>query len=163
MLAGSCLCGTVAFEVEGDCTAIEVCHCSRCRQAYGGGMAATVYARLDGFRWVRGAAAVKVYNAPLRERPPQYRHVFCETCGSPLPICREEFAFVEIPVGTLTGETNAPLAYEIFAAQKLPWVSALDHVRQFAQAAPHGEEIVRELFSSQTAAPRAETASPKKE
>jgi hypothetical protein len=148
MLAGGCLCGTVAFEVEGDCTTIEVCHCRRCRQAYGSGMAATVYARLEGFRWIRGAEAVKVYDAPLRERPPQYRHVFCETCGSPLPICREEFDFVEIPVGTLAEEPNAPLAYEIFTAQRLSWVTALGHVHQFAQAASHGEEIVRELFPS---------------
>jgi hypothetical protein len=146
MLAGSCLCGTVAFEIEGDCTAVEVCHCGRCRQAYGSGVAATVYARLDGFRWIRGAEAVKVYDAPLRERPPRYRHVFCDTCGSPLPICREEFGFVEVPVGTLTDGANSPLAYEIFTAQRLPWVSALGHVPQFTRAAPRGEEVVRALF-----------------
>lgn len=151
MLTGSCLCGTVAFKVESALTAIEVCHCSRCRKAYGSGLAATVYVRLDGFRWVQGTEAVKVYDAPLRERPPQYRHAFCDRCGSPLPICREEFGFVEIPVGALSGGVISTLAYEIFAEQRLQWVSALGCVRQFAKAAPHGEEVVRELFSSQTA------------
>ncbi len=150
MLTGSCLCETVAFEVEGELSAVEVCHCSRCRKAYGIGLAATVYARLEGFRWVRGTEAVKVYDAPLRERPPQYRHAFCNSCGSPLPICREEFGFVEIPVGALSDGISSALAYEIFAGQRLQWVSALGHVRQFDKAALHGEEVIRKLLSSQT-------------
>ena len=150
MLTGGCLCGTVAFEVEGVLTPVEVCHCSRCRKAFGTGLAATVYARLYGFRWVRGTEAVKVYEAPLIERPPQYRHVWCDRCGSPLPIYREEFGFVEIPVGALSDGMNSTLAYEIFAEQRLQWVSALGCVRQFDKAAPHGEEVVRQLLSPQT-------------
>lgn len=151
MVAGSCLCGTVGFEVEGALTAVEVCHCRRGRKAYGNGLAATVYARLDGFRWVQGTEAVKVYEAPLRERPPQYRHVCCDCCGSPLPICRTECGFVETPVGGLSERINSPLVYEIFTEQRLQWVSALGCVREFEKAAPHGEAVVREVLSRQTA------------
>jgi hypothetical protein len=149
MVTGSCLCRTVAFAVEGALTVVEVCHCSRCRKAFGTGLAATVYARLDGFHWTHGAEAVKIYEAPLRERLPLYRHVFCNRCGSPLPICREEFGFVEIPVGALSAEMGSPLAYEIFADQRLQWVSALGRVRQFAKAAPPGEAVVREVLRLQ--------------
>lgn len=163
MLAGSCLCGTVAFEVEGDCTAIEVCHCRRCRQAYGSGMAATVYARLDGFRWVRGAAAVKVYDAPLRERPPQYRHVFCETCGSLLPICREESAFVEIP-----SEHSLARRMRLWPMRYSRRRNCLGSRLSITSAnLPKRRRTAKRLFGnyffSQTAAPRAGTTSLEKE
>ena len=35
MLTGSCLCGAVRFEVEGDATELYQCHCSLCRKSTG--------------------------------------------------------------------------------------------------------------------------------
>jgi hypothetical protein len=35
MTIGSCLCGSVAFEVSGMLTEIEYCHCPKCKKAYG--------------------------------------------------------------------------------------------------------------------------------
>jgi len=32
MYYGSCLCGTVAFEVEGELGPAEACHCTECRK-----------------------------------------------------------------------------------------------------------------------------------
>ena len=50
--SGGCLCGGVRFEVAGPLSEIELCHCPRCRRAYGSAFAATVYARRDDFRWL---------------------------------------------------------------------------------------------------------------
>jgi len=145
MLTGNCLCGAVAFEVEEKLTRVEVCYCSRCQRAYGTGLAATVYARLDRFRWVRGVDAVQTYDAPLLQEPPPYRHVFCGKCGSPLPICREEFGFVEIPVGVLSVQVKEALAYEMFIPRKHPWGARLGSVDCFEGAVPLSKKVLSEL------------------
>lgn len=142
---GGCLCEAVRFEVAEPLTRIEVCHCSRCRRSYGVGFAATVYARSAGFSWTRGRDAVTAYDAPLRTSPPAYRHTFCARCGSPLPIVRDDFGFVEIPVGTLDRTPDRPPAYEIFARSKPPWLPASVAGRSFDAAAPRAEHVAREL------------------
>jgi hypothetical protein len=35
MYTGSCLCGGVAYEIDGELEPIQVCHCSQCRKAQG--------------------------------------------------------------------------------------------------------------------------------
>src|SRR6266478_5531882 len=101
---GLCLCGAVAFEFQGPATPIELCLCIRCRRAYGSAFAATFYVDATDFRWLQGQDMISVYDAPLREKPPAYRHSFCRSCGSPLPIVREETPTVEVPAGLVQGD-----------------------------------------------------------
>lgn len=35
MQRGSCLCGAVRFEIDGELTPPDACHCSMCRKASG--------------------------------------------------------------------------------------------------------------------------------
>jgi hypothetical protein len=35
MLKGSCLCGQVRYEYDGEITEISICHCQQCRKAQG--------------------------------------------------------------------------------------------------------------------------------
>ncbi len=145
MYSGQCLCEAVAFEVTGPLTRVEVCHCSRCQRAYGSGLAATVYARFDQFRWLRGQDLLRSYDAPLLRDPPSYRHVFCGACGSPLPICREEHGFVEIPVGLLSPTAPGDLAYEMFAPRRHRWLEQWGAVPAFEAGAPASTKVLREL------------------
>src|SRR5262245_36082630 len=101
MAQGSCLCGEVAFEVGESLSDIELCHCRKCKKAYGAPFAATLYCKKDGFSWIRGRARVKTYDAPLEESPPAYRHCFCGRCGSALPLVWDDLPFVEVPVSSL--------------------------------------------------------------
>lgn len=41
MHKGSCLCGAVTFEIEGDLRAPDACHCSKCRKQSGHFFAST--------------------------------------------------------------------------------------------------------------------------
>jgi len=39
MIKGSCLCGKVQYEFQGEIEEIALCHCSQCRKAQGGAFA----------------------------------------------------------------------------------------------------------------------------
>jgi len=45
---GSCLCGDVAWEVEGSLDLMSHCYCSRCRKAHGTAFATYVMGPADG-------------------------------------------------------------------------------------------------------------------
>lgn len=54
MVHGSCLCRSVAWEIEGPLNWMENCHCSVCRRVHGSAFATFVGGPEDGFRWVQG-------------------------------------------------------------------------------------------------------------
>jgi hypothetical protein len=135
-MTGSCLCGGVAFEIDGRPTAIELCHCSRCRKAYGSAFAATFYVKLSSLRWTCGEDLIRVYDAPIVSAPPPYRHVYCAACGSPLPITRSEFGIAEIPAGIVDGDPRSRPACHIFVSRKAAWFEISDELPQHSESAP---------------------------
>src|SRR5262245_17722653 len=103
MVKGSCLCGAVAFEIEGRLSPMQYCHAGRCRKATGSAFAAEVAAHASDLRWIRGENLVTVYEAPLPREPPPYRRAFCRVCGSPVPVALEGTNFVVLHAGVLDG------------------------------------------------------------
>jgi hypothetical protein len=132
---GTCLCGGVAFAIDGAGTPMELCHCSRCRKAYGSAFAATFYVEAARFRWIRGEDVVAVYEAPIKKQPPAYRHVFCRVCGSPLPIVRGDINLVEIPAGAVDGDPGTRPVRHIFTRTKAPWFEITDGLARFDERA----------------------------
>ena len=45
MLRGSCLCGTVRYEIRGPVGRVSHCHCAMCRKAHGAAFA--TYGRVE--------------------------------------------------------------------------------------------------------------------
>ena len=132
-MEGSCLCGAVAFSVDGPGPAIELCHCSRCRRAYGTAFAATFYVDLSRLRWTRGEALIRVYDAPIIEHPPPYRHSFCAACGSPLPIVRKALGIAEIPAGIIDGDPGTRPVRHIFTRRQAEWFEISDQLPRFPE------------------------------
>ena len=144
-LRGGCLCGAVSF-VAAAPTPIELCHCPRCRKAYGGAFAATCYVRATDFRWTRGARRVATYEAPVRERPPGYRHAFCRDCGSPLPIVDRRIGFAEIPAGALDGDPGVRPLRHIFTARQAPWYAITDQLPRYDAHVDRSEHLAVALL-----------------
>ena len=121
MVAGSCLCGGVAFVLEGDLTPIQLCHATRCRKASGAAFAPEMLAPREGFRFVRGEELVREYEAPLLEEPPAYRRAFCSVCGSPLPVALDGTPFVLLNAGVLDDDPGTRPFRQAFVSQKAAW------------------------------------------
>src|SRR6266540_5741985 len=99
MISGSCLCGTVRYEVTGPFNMMMSCHCSMCRKQHGSGFATYVSAPIDRFRWVAGEDAIMAY--PSSEQGMRYN---CKVCGSVVPLMMPTHGLAVLPAGPLEGD-----------------------------------------------------------
>ena len=118
---GSCLCGAVTFEYDGQPERMLNCHCSRCRRAMGAAYATMVMVRHEVFRWLSGQEQIVNYKMPEAKVKGT---AFCRTCGSQVPRRRDESA-MQIPAGCLDDDPGARPSLNIFTESKAAW-SALD-------------------------------------
>ncbi|MBI3205332.1 MAG: GFA family protein [Myxococcales bacterium] len=125
MLNGECLCGSVAWEIEGPLKKMGHCHCSMCRKWHGTAYATFVTFDKPAFRWVRGEDHIAGYEAVAGSV-----RLFCRTCGSKLPAL-EPFAWS--PAGPLVGDLGLTPSMHIFVASKAPWHTIRDDVAQLAE------------------------------
>src|SRR5262249_62260761 len=75
MLTGSCLCGSVAYEVDAPTGPIVHCHCTTCRKTHGAAFSTVMPVPRAAFRWLRGEELVSSF-----ESSPGKLRRFCTTC-----------------------------------------------------------------------------------
>lgn len=96
---GSCLCGAVAYEVDGELQRLVDCACPLCRRSRGGSGSTNTPVPAARFRWTHGAERVRSFE--LRAGQKDFRTDFCDCCGSLLPTVAEGRDEVSIPVGSV--------------------------------------------------------------
>jgi hypothetical protein len=130
---GSCLCGDVAYEAEGEPLFMQSCHCTRCRRARGAAHGTNIFYRADKFRWTKGEELLGEYKVPEARF---YTNSFCRHCGAPMPRVSRERNFAVIPAGSL--DTDPPLRSQrhIFVSYKAPWFEITDSAPQFPEGPP---------------------------
>lgn len=112
---GSCLCGALSYEIEGEFDGVWVCHCSNCRKASGGAGNTILVVPRDRFHWRTGEDHRVTY--ALR---PTYAITRCRTCGTPLP-AEEDESNVYLTAGTLDDPLGAGIHTRIFAGSRPDW------------------------------------------
>ncbi len=98
LTSGSCLCGDVAYEIEGAPVAMYQCHCSRCRKSRSAAHGANLFYRLENFRWLSGESQVADYKVPEALR---FAVAFCRRCGGATPKVARERGIVIVPAAPL--------------------------------------------------------------
>ncbi len=125
---GSCLCGKVKYQLDGEFQSFFLCHCQRCQKDTGSAHAANLFANAATLTWLQGANDVRRYQYP------DSRHVkaFCHHCGSALPVATEDPALVVVPAGSL--DTPVPILPngKIYLASAAAWATSLEDVASFA-------------------------------
>ncbi len=122
MLTGRCLCGRIAYEVDGKLGPVTFCHCETCRRAQGGAFVVAAPVRRKYFRLVSGADVITEYESS----PGKYRG-FCRVCGSPIWSRRpSDPEIVRLRLGTLDGDPGRRPAAHVFVALKAPWFEITD-------------------------------------
>jgi hypothetical protein len=132
MLTGSCLCGGVRYEYEGEITEISMCHCAQCRKAQGSAFVAVAPIESARFRITSGTGLLKEYRSmPVKAR------VFCSNCGSPIYSARDDMPEVKrLRIGTVETPFTCRNAYHIFVGSKAPWHEITDGYPQYAEFKP---------------------------
>ncbi|HEX8237680.1 MAG TPA: GFA family protein [Abditibacteriaceae bacterium] len=129
MYKGSCLCGTVNYEIEGEPGDIVFCHCSRCRKANGTAFLAAAPVQTEQFSIVSGNQSLVEY-----ESSPGVYRVFCGQCGSPLFSKRDAMPeTIRVRIGTLDTPIESKPTAHIFVADKANWFDIRDEAPQFPE------------------------------
>jgi hypothetical protein len=126
-MKGSCLCGSVSFEVKPPFAAFRYCHCSRCRKASGSAHAANLFVAEGQFAWLKGEGSVKRYDLPEAQR---FSVWFCGNCGSRVPHKVRSRSDYLVPAGLLDHDPRMRPENSIFWNSKAPWyVGPHEHER----------------------------------
>ena len=120
---GSCLCGAVTFEVEGELKPGDACHCVQCRRQSGHYWASTNIPRdrltvhgMDKVTWFQSSERV--------------RRGFCGTCGSVLFWDPPHLDWTSIALGAFDAPTGTHLEMHIFTSQKGDYYEIADGLPQ---------------------------------
>lgn len=111
MHQGSCLCGAVSFEVQGELPPPDACHCVQCRKHSGHYLVGTDVPRAA--VTIRGEENVTWYRSSEK-----VRRGFCAICGSSLffdPVYKD---WIGIAMGAFEAPTGTKLAIHIFVSEK---------------------------------------------
>ncbi len=126
---GSCLCGEVTFEIEGDFENFFLCHCKRCRKDTGSAHAANLFSSTAKLRWLSGQEKVKTFNF----RSEGHIKSFCTNCGSALPNLQMDGKLLVVPAGSLDSDINIKPQGHIYYASKANWDTELEKVPKFEE------------------------------
>jgi hypothetical protein len=124
MHKGSCLCGAVTFEVNGDLRPPDACHCTACRKTSGHYFVSTDVPR----------SAVAIHgeeNVRWHQSSAKARRGFCGTCGSSLfwdALARD---WIGIAMGAFDDPTSTHIHVHVFVAEKGDYYEIADDVPQF--------------------------------
>ena len=127
--AGSCLCGQVRFEVDGDFERFFLCHCGRCRKDTGSAHAANLFSSTARLTWLSGREMVTEFNLPST----RHTRCFCATCGSALPYRQTDGALLVVPAGSLDSSVRMRPDAHIFVSSRASWDEGLATLPTFAR------------------------------
>jgi hypothetical protein len=129
---GSCLCGEVNYEIDGELGEFGYCHCRSCRKASGSAHGANAPVDRASFRLTSGAELIREF-----ESSPGKLRAFCSRCGSPLfAYLTQSPDVLRIRLGSLDTPFNKRPRAHTFVSQKADWEPIEGAVPQFPEWAP---------------------------
>lgn len=131
-IKGSCLCGTVSFEIDRADGPFEICHCSRCRKVTGANGMYGISVKKEHFRFLSGEDHIGTWEAPILYAPPAYVSTFCKTCGSVVPL-PGDFEEVEIPAGLFDDDPGIVPDRHIYIEYKPKWDGTVEREPTFTR------------------------------
>ena len=124
---GSCLCGKVTFEIQGEFQSFYLCHCRNCRKDTGSAHAANLFSSSATLHWLTGEELVRTFDY----QSSGHIKSFCMECGSALPNLQQNGKLLVVPAGCLDTKTDIRPDGHIFIADKADWDHDLEHIQTF--------------------------------
>jgi len=116
MLKGSCLCGAITYQIDGQLEEMGHCHCRMCQKAHGAAFGTYAMVRWDEFEVLGGEDQIGRYqSSDIITRS------FCKSCGSTLQFIRVDASAFGLAVGTLDDDPGIMPVYEIWTESKAKW------------------------------------------
>ena len=126
MIQGSCLCGSVRYEVRGPLDPATHSHCSMCRKAHGAAFGSYARVQRSEFVLLSGADDIASYQSS-----PEVTRTFCRRCGSTLQFIRATRPNTfSLALGTLDDDPGVRPSMHIHIESKVPWLDINDGIPQ---------------------------------
>ena len=116
-MKGSCLCGSVEYEIDQLDMPIANCHCRTCRKSHAAMFASTAGVKREHFRLLKGRDKLTAFESS----PGKLRH-FCSVCGSHLIAERPGQPHVTLRVATLDEDPGFKPSAHIWRSHDVPWL-----------------------------------------
>lgn len=124
---GSCLCGSVQFDICGSFEHFFLCHCTRCQKNSGSAHAANLFATGATLTWTRGQDDVRHFQLP----DTRHARAFCQHCGSALPNTQMDGTLLVVPAGSLDSQVPIQPKAHIFCTSRASWDHDLEHIPHY--------------------------------
>lgn len=143
MHKGTCLCGSISYEIDGKLGDFGYCHCTSCRKASGSAHGANSGVERSKFRLRDDPGDLKQFESS----PGKFR-AFCGNCGSPIyAYLSKTPELIRIRLGTLDTPFGKRAKAHTFVADKAAWDIIEGDTPQFDEWAPM--EVLVQLGSRQ--------------
>lgn len=124
---GSCLCGEVNFEIDGDFESFYLCHCKHCQKDTGSAHASNLFSSVAKIVWLSGQDKIKTYELPST------KHIksFCSNCGSAVPSLQMNDKLLVVPAGSLNQDISIKPNAHIFTSSRANWDHELENIKSY--------------------------------
>jgi len=130
MLTGSCLCGSIRYQVAMDdkVDTVVFCHCTRCRKWSGAAFNVAITIKANEFTLLTGQDKIKAFTINGVNR------YFCRECGSNLFTVRDNNkTFYRLRIGTLDTPIYPKQKIHIYTDSKANWDTICDGGIEFSE------------------------------
>jgi hypothetical protein len=122
--SGTCFCGSVQVEVEGQAEVMGYCHCNSCRKWSAGPVNAFSLWKRDAVKITRGEERIATFNLT----PSSYRK-WCMACGGHLFTEHPGVGLVDVYAATIAEMEFRPVLHLHYAETVLPMRDGLPKFR----------------------------------
>lgn len=124
---GSCLCGNIRYEIDGEPSITGICHCKNCQRQAGSAFSTLAAVPREAFRFIQGEP--KLYADADTKSGNTVERWFCNNCGSPI------YSGVDsspdnwfLKTGTLDDTSTWEPRFQAWCDSKQNWVALEDGV-----------------------------------
>lgn len=138
-MKGSCLCGSIGFEIDADALSAYQCHCTLCKKQSGSSSNSATLVEQSSFRFIKGSDLIKSW-----VKQSGFRSDFCSNCGSPVPNPIRALGLIWVPLGLLPVDVKPQEVIHLCMSTLSSWHLVADGSQQF-QALPDLNELKKLL------------------
>ncbi len=118
MYTGSCLCGAVRYDIDGDVTRTSKCWCVMCQKQHGAAFAPYANVASSALRFTQGQDAITRYRSS-----PDVERTFCKVCGSNLTWQMDSYReFIGVTLGTFDTPYEGQVTQDLHIESKPGWL-----------------------------------------
>lgn len=145
-MKGTCLCGSVEYEVDRLDTPIQHCSCKTCRKAHAAAFNTAAGVFREHFRWLKGEDVLNSF-----ESSPGKKRYFCSNCGSQLVAAKEGNSRVVLRVATLDEDPAMQPQFRIWESHEVPWLEYRGSIPDYPEWEPgHGQSDNKGMRATST-------------